>query len=31
VTRRSYEELALNVGAQVQVTFKSSAIHLIDA
>jgi tungstate transport system ATP-binding protein len=31
VSRRSYEELALNVGAQVQVTFKSSAIHLIDA
>jgi len=30
VTRRSYEDLALNVGAQVQVTFKSSAIHLIE-
>jgi molybdopterin-binding protein len=30
ITRHSYEELALNIGAPVYVTFKSSALHLLD-
>jgi molybdopterin-binding protein len=29
ITRHSYEELTLNVGTAVYVTFKSSAIHII--
>ena len=29
ITRHSYEDLALNVGSPVYVTFKSSAIHII--
>ena len=30
VTRHSYNEMALNVGTQVYVTFKSLALHLSD-
>jgi tungstate transport system ATP-binding protein len=29
ITRHSYEEMALNVGARVHLTFKSSAIHIL--
>jgi len=29
ITRHSYEELSLTVGATVYVIFKSSAIHLL--
>jgi len=30
VTRHSYDELGLNIGAEVYVTFKSSAVHILD-
>ena len=30
ITRHAYEELALNVGTAVYVTFKASAIHIVD-
>src|SRR5262249_45805799 len=30
ITRHSYEEMALNIGTPVYVTFKSSALHLLD-
>ncbi|MFI5393977.1 MAG: TOBE domain-containing protein [Candidatus Binatia bacterium] len=29
ITRHSYEEIGLNVGVSVQLTFKSSAIHIL--
>ncbi|MFI5397775.1 MAG: ABC transporter ATP-binding protein [Candidatus Binatia bacterium] len=31
ITRHSYEELALNVGTAVYVTFKSTAVHALDS
>jgi tungstate transport system ATP-binding protein len=31
ITRHAYEELSLNIGTPVYVTFKASAIHILDA
>ena len=31
ITRHSYEELGLNLGTSVWITFKSSAVHVLSA
>jgi len=29
ITRRSFEEMAINLGSQVYLTFKASAVHVV--